>query len=411
MRTIAINVADIIRGLDPWQRAFHRAKQRHRLAVVSRRAGKTYLGAKIAVVDLLKAKKLLWVAPAYKQLPENYEQVRQQLDELGLIKKCLHNEQIITKTRGVINFDQSKNHASLRGKGYDTIIYDEMAFAEEAAWTVLRPTLADTGTGRLVGLTTPNGVGTWFHNLYLRAKEDITEWHVFHHDWTCCPRLTAEEMEKVKRDIGESRFQQEMMAVFTTVAGTAWPFEWLDGILIPEIPTDFDHSCISVDLSLGFQNRSDYQAVAFVGWHGPSQSYYVNIQQDRMPLPILMQCIKRFADHQNPTKGVVIEKNCNPNFFIQNFRQAWAPGPAPMVYGWAAKGHKVDRISRLGYWLEQRKLKILRNAGGELLWRQLSMHPLASEDKNSVASGGCGDDGSDTVIQGIEYINHRSAKG
>ncbi len=340
--------------------------------------------------------KTLWVAPAYKQLPENYQQV---LEALGpLVKKSNHNEQIITKNNSTINFEQSQNHAALRGKGYSLVIYDEMAFADERAWTVLRPTLADHGTGRLVGLTTPNGQG-WFYNLFRRAKEDPSEWLTFQASWRCSPHLQEAEMEKLKKELGPTRFAQEMEAVFQSPAGAHFDFTWLEHILCTSIPECFERSCISVDLSKGKSAKSDLQSLCFIGW--ANNSFWVDCRCGRWPLPTLMQIMKEFYRQYRPNHGFIIENNGEQQLFINDFIESFAPDPCPFVARMNASEEKTLRIDRLGYWFARNEIKVLDNEGGRLLQQQAVEFPMAIP----FAQGGLiGDDNIDALVQGIQYL-------
>ena len=58
-----------------------------------------------------------------------------------------------------------------RSEALSLLVIDEAAFVEglEELWTALYPTLS-TG-GRCIALSTPNGVGNWFHKTYVDAVD------------------------------------------------------------------------------------------------------------------------------------------------------------------------------------------------------------------------------------------------
>ena len=64
-----------------------------------------------------------------------------------------------------------------RSEALSLLVIDEAAHVEglEDLWTGLYPTLS-TG-GRCIALSTPNGVGNWFHKVYVEADAGINDFH------------------------------------------------------------------------------------------------------------------------------------------------------------------------------------------------------------------------------------------
>ena len=62
-----------------------------------------------------------------------------------------------------------------RSEALSLLVIDEAAHVEglEELWTGLYPTLS-TG-GRCIALSTPNGVGNWFHKTYTEAEQGIND--------------------------------------------------------------------------------------------------------------------------------------------------------------------------------------------------------------------------------------------
>jgi phage FluMu gp28-like protein len=59
-----------------------------------------------------------------------------------------------------------------RSEALSLLVIDEAAHVDglEELWTGLYPTLS-TG-GRCIALSTPNGVGNWFHKTYIEAEQN-----------------------------------------------------------------------------------------------------------------------------------------------------------------------------------------------------------------------------------------------
>jgi phage FluMu gp28-like protein len=62
-----------------------------------------------------------------------------------------------------------------RSEALSLLIIDEAAFVDglEELWTGLYPTLS-TG-GRCIALSTPNGVGNWFHKTYTESETEMND--------------------------------------------------------------------------------------------------------------------------------------------------------------------------------------------------------------------------------------------
>jgi hypothetical protein len=94
------------------------------------------------------------------------------------------------------------------------VVLDEQAWQEYAAliWTAILPTLATTN-GRLIVLSTPNGYGNLFHQLWQGAKHGESEWSPHFLPWTVHPDWRAvpdwEERTKAKDRLTDEQFAQE----------------------------------------------------------------------------------------------------------------------------------------------------------------------------------------------------------
>jgi hypothetical protein len=74
-----------------------------------------------------------------------------------------------------------------RSEALSLLVIDEAAHVEglDDLWTGLYPTLS-TG-GRCIALSTPNGVGNWFHKTYVEADAGINDFHPIILPWDVHP--------------------------------------------------------------------------------------------------------------------------------------------------------------------------------------------------------------------------------
>tara|TARA_R110000824_G_scaffold1973_1_gene9629 strand:+ start:5654 stop:7243 length:1590 start_codon:yes stop_codon:yes gene_type:complete len=96
-----------------------------------------------------------------------------------------------------------------RSESLSLLIMDEGAFIEKATeiWTAIQPTLA-TG-GDCIVLSSPNGVGNWFHGLWVDSAEELNDFYPQAVKWSEHPDRDEPWAKKTLRAIGKKRFAQE----------------------------------------------------------------------------------------------------------------------------------------------------------------------------------------------------------
>jgi hypothetical protein len=74
-----------------------------------------------------------------------------------------------------------------RSEALSLLVIDEAAHVENLTelWAGLYPTIS-TG-GRVIALSTPNGVGNWFHKTYIDAAEGSNDFHPINLPWHVHP--------------------------------------------------------------------------------------------------------------------------------------------------------------------------------------------------------------------------------
>jgi hypothetical protein len=103
-----------------------------------------------------------------------------------------------------------------RSEALSLLVIDEAAHVDglEELWTGLYPTLS-TG-GRCIALSTPNGVGNWFHQTYIDADEQRNDFHPTCLSWDVHPERDQAWFEKETRNMSRRQIAQELECNFNT---------------------------------------------------------------------------------------------------------------------------------------------------------------------------------------------------
>lgn len=101
-----------------------------------------------------------------------------------------------------------------RSEAVSLLIVDEGAAIPRAKeiWTAAYPTLS-TG-GKAVVLSTPKGVGNWFHETYSRSRQGLNEFHNITVPWNMHPERDEEWKRSQIANMGEVMFSQEHDCIF-----------------------------------------------------------------------------------------------------------------------------------------------------------------------------------------------------
>ena len=79
-------------------------------------------------------------------------------------------------------------------------------------WAGLYPTLS-TG-GRCIALSSPNGVGNWFHKTFTEAEEDKNDFNSISLPWSVHPDRDDKWFEKETRNMSRREIAQELQCSF-----------------------------------------------------------------------------------------------------------------------------------------------------------------------------------------------------
>tara|TARA_R110000824_G_scaffold21112_9_gene78971 strand:+ start:2873 stop:4462 length:1590 start_codon:yes stop_codon:yes gene_type:complete len=107
-----------------------------------------------------------------------------------------------------------------RSEALSLLVIDEAAHIDnlEDLWAGLYPTIS-TG-GRVIALSTPNGVGNWFHKIYSEAEEGGNDFHPIQLLWDVHPDRDRAWFEKETRNMSPREIAQELECNFNTSGET-----------------------------------------------------------------------------------------------------------------------------------------------------------------------------------------------
>jgi hypothetical protein len=143
-----------------------------------------------------------------------------------------------------------------RSEALSLLIIDEAAFIRniEEIWVASQATLS-TGGGAIV-LSTPNGVGNWFHSVWSDAEQEINGFHTIKLHWTVHPERNQNWRDDQTKLLGERGAAQECDCDFVSSGHTI-----VDGPLLLE----YESSCLEPIERRGYDN-------AYWVWEYPDYS-------------------------------------------------------------------------------------------------------------------------------------------
>jgi len=114
-----------------------------------------------------------------------------------------------------------------RSEALSLLIIDEAAFIDEIddIWTGAQPALS-TG-GDVIVLSTPNGVGNFFHRTWVEAESGVNNFHTIRMDWTVHPERDQSWRDKQTVKLGAKLAAQECDADFISSGNSIVPPEVL----------------------------------------------------------------------------------------------------------------------------------------------------------------------------------------
>ena len=133
-----------------------------------------------------------------------------------------------------------------RSEALSLLVIDEAAHVEglDELWTGLYPTLS-TG-GRCIALSTPNGVGNWFHKICVDAELENNDFNLTSLHWDVHPERDKAWFEKETKNMSRRQIAQELECNFNMSGETVFHPEDMQEIekflCEPKYKTGFDRN-------------------------------------------------------------------------------------------------------------------------------------------------------------------------
>lgn len=252
--------------LSKWQTSVWDDTKRYKVINCGRRAGKSTITALKAVDFAAKRpRSIVWyIAPTYKQAHAIMWQILGDLIPRHAIAKKNEQEMKFLLTNGSqILLKGAENPDSLRGVRIDLCIFDECAFIGKwnEVWKVVRPTLIDSKAETWF-ISTPNG----FNHFKEMAERQDPDWSYHHYTSYDNPYLDEAEINKVKEEMDDDSFAQEVMGEFKKMSGLVYKGFNRDVHMI-DIP-NFDYNWTftrTVDFGFAHKTALGYFAINTTG--------------------------------------------------------------------------------------------------------------------------------------------------
>jgi hypothetical protein len=128
---------------------------------------------------------------------------------------------------------ESTSSTAGRSEALSMLIIDEAAHVEKLGgpnglWTGLKPTLS-TG-GRCIAISTPNGVGNWFHEICMGAESGTNNFKLTRLNWDVHPERDQEWFDEETKDMERRAIAQELLCSFNASGDTLIDPDDLDRI-------------------------------------------------------------------------------------------------------------------------------------------------------------------------------------
>jgi len=225
---------------------------RFNIILKARQLGISTISAAYAVWFMLfhKEKNILVMATKFTTAANLVKKVKQVMKNLPpwmqVAKITIDNRNSFELSNGSTIKAVGTSPDAGRSEALSLLIIDEAAHVEglEELWAGLYPTLS-TG-GRCIALSTPMGVGNWFHKTYIDAENGDNEFHTISLPWDVHPERDQAWFDKETKNMARRQIAQELECNFNTSGETvihpddiAWMHEQISE---PEYRTGFDRN-------------------------------------------------------------------------------------------------------------------------------------------------------------------------
>lgn len=311
-------------------------------------------------------KKVGIFAPEYKQLSEPYDEIKAILS--NIVTASSRNEGAIrTASDGKIDFwHLTDNPLAGRGREYDLILGDEMAFTKDSQmreiWQrSLVPTMATRPGARVWFFSTPNGVApeNFFHFIAHDEKECFKDFAA--PSWVN-PLVSQAWIDTEKERMHPDVFRQEILAEWVNWSGVAFfsMDKWLqDGLPVPT-PAVCDFVFAVIDTATKTGSGNDGTAVTYYARNIYSGTPLVILDYDIIQIEGALldtwlievfknlEAFSRSCKARGGSRGVWIEDKSSGMVLLQQAKRRGLDAKA-IAGAWMTKGKDERALSVSGY--------------------------------------------------------------
>lgn len=254
-------------SLYPAQERIKAESKRFNVLDIGRRAGKTYLGIRLALEMALTGKPVGWFAPNYKYVLEVWRDLQRPVREVA-VKINATERRIELKNGGLIEVWTLESGDAGRGRKYARAIVDEAAMVPHLKdeWEKsIRPTLTDL-QGDAWFLSTPQGLN-YFYDLFQQGQDPLRfpDWQSWQMPSSVNPFLPKAEIEAAKAELPALVFQQEYLAEF--LSGDGAVFRNVDACLTAPATRAPDHAGHLLVAGVDWAQLHDFTVISVVCCH------------------------------------------------------------------------------------------------------------------------------------------------
>lgn len=248
----------------PKQAEIEACKKKRILINAGRRAGKTFMVARMISHRAALGRRQFYVAPVKRQTDavwDNLKEFLQPAIQAGLIKKNENERTLLFYTSGaLVECRTGHKPDHLRGGWGHDIYLDEYAYQDPVIYEKVCLPMALDKNGTIVFISTPD-FRNHFYTLYLKAL-DNPRWAVFTFSSLDNPFLSEEALEAMIEDMTENDYKAEILAEFLPGVGAVFILD----------PDDFYNPV--PDLAARIKPHKDHRLIAGLDW-GRKQDYTV----------------------------------------------------------------------------------------------------------------------------------------
>ena len=197
-------------------------EERFSIILKSRQLGMSTLGAAYATwLALFQKDKNILVIATKLSVAQNF--ITKVKTMIRSLPAWLVLPEIVTNNKQLIEFSHGSSIKAIptsedagRSEALSLLIIDEAAFVRnfDELWMGLYPTIS-TG-GRVIILSTPNGVGGQYYKLYTDAEAGLNEFHAVRLPWDIHPERNEEWFKETTKNLSDRQISQEYLCDFAS---------------------------------------------------------------------------------------------------------------------------------------------------------------------------------------------------